>query len=51
MKNTTNISNPINLSAAGEVIESRGQKPIRIRLADGLTLRLSETSELYIPEK
>ncbi|GAB3732372.1 hypothetical protein GCM10028816_30460 [Spirosoma lituiforme] len=50
MNNIKIISNPHNLPDAGQVIEWRGTRPARIRLATGLTLRLSEATGLYVPE-
>ena len=50
MSNTTIILNPSNLPNVGRVIEWRGETPARIRLATGLTLRLSEATGLYVPE-
>ncbi|GAB3040039.1 hypothetical protein [Spirosoma pulveris] len=51
MNDITIIDNPYNLPDAGRVIEWHGSRPARIRLATGLTLRLSETTGLYTPEK
>lgn len=50
MNNITIIHNPYDLPDAGRVVEWRGKTPARIQLATGLTLRLSESTGLYVPE-
>lgn len=50
MNSTSIIHNPHNLPAAGQIIEWLGNRPFRIRLAMGLTLRLSPATGLYVPE-
>ena len=51
MNNIKIITNTYNLPDAGQVIEWRGNRPARIRLATGLVLRLSEATGLYLPEE